>query len=86
MLGKYNSLVPRSPASEFKMFDVPEDPWRDILHVTSRWQTPESELTKMLDLRVLCPSSTHLNGSMPSNPATGREHFLGSGFCDASLE
>lgn len=40
----------------------------------------------MLDLRVLCPSSTHLNGSMPSNSAIDREQFLGSGFRDASLE
>lgn len=86
MLGKYNSLIPRSPASKFKIFDVPEVPWRDILHVTPGWQAPESEFTKMLDPRVLCPSSTHLNGSMPSNSATGPEHFLGSGFRDASFE
>lgn len=56
------------------------------LHVTPGWQAPESEFTKMLDLRVLCPSFTHLNGSMPSSSVTGPEHFLGSGFRDASLE
>lgn len=67
------------------MLDVPEVPWRNIACDT-RVASSRVRVTKMLDLRVLCPSFTHLNGSMPSNSATGPEHFLGSGFRDASLE